>query len=188
MSTISSHILLLQLEARVEQHLQVAIGRLQNLATTALLNAAADGGWSIAQCIEHLNSYGKYYLPQIHKKLHAAEKTTQHVPFKSSWLGCYFIQMMEPKAQGRKFKAFKDHIPPTDLDPHRTVAEFIQQQEQLLQYLRMAHEYPLHSIKIPISITKLVRLSLGDVFQFCIAHDERHLQQALRNENYLTTK
>lgn len=181
MNSTSSRVLLDRLESRVEQHLLLAIGSFQNLDSAILLKAASNGGWSIAQCLEHLNSYGRYYLPQIHSKLHKAKKTENGVLFKSSWLGRYFIQMMEPTTRGRKYKAFKDHIPVTDLDAHKTVAEFIQQQEQLLVYLRMAHNYSLQDIMIPISITKLIRLPLGDVFQFIIAHDERHLQQALRS-------
>lgn len=181
MPSISPHRLLYHLEGRVEQHLQIAIGSLQNLDQSILLQAAANGGWSIAQCLEHLNSYGRYYLPQIGNKIQKAQKTTKNVPFRSSWLGKYFVNMMEPSKKGRTYKAFKDHIPHHDLDAHKVVAEFIQQQEQLLLYLRMAYAYPLHSIKIPISISKLIRLSLGDIFQFIIAHNERHLQQAMRN-------
>ena len=34
-----------------------------------LLRQPAAGKWSVAQVIEHLNSYGRYYLPLIEKAL-----------------------------------------------------------------------------------------------------------------------
>jgi hypothetical protein len=61
------------------------------------------------------------------------------------------------------------------------VSEFLDQQEKLLQYLKQARNYNINKIKIPISIAKFIKLNLGDVFQFIVAHDERHIQQANRN-------
>jgi hypothetical protein len=45
----------------------------------------------------------------------------------------------------------------------------------------MAKNTDLNKIKIPISLTNLIKLKLGDVFQFIITHNERHLAQALGN-------
>ena len=61
------------------------------------------------------------------------------------------------------------------------VAEFIQQQEKLLVFLKASANTDLNKVRIPISILQWLKLKLGDVFQFMIAHDERHLQQAKRN-------
>ncbi|WP_428659514.1 DinB family protein [Runella sp.] len=173
------------LENRVEGHLQQAIRQFQNMPESDLLQPAVNGGWSIAQCLEHLNSYGHYYLPKIQeglaKKAHLAPKET----FKSSWLGNYFIQMMEPETGKKKYKAFKGHIPDSKLDAYAVVAEFIQQQETLLNYLQQARSTDMNAVRIPISIARFITLKLGDVFQFIIAHNERHIQQAMRNvENY----
>lgn len=180
MAKIIQDQLIQQLESRIEQHLKDTIYSLQNLPEEVLLRPAADGGWSIAQCLEHLNTYGDYYLPQIQQGL-AQASPTPTVFFQSSWLGSYFTKMMEPTTGKKKFKAFKGHIPAVQLDGHATVARFIQQQEELLSYVKQAKSVNLNKIRIPISITRLIRLKLGDVFQFIIAHDERHLQQAFRN-------
>ncbi|MCB0619155.1 MAG: hypothetical protein KDC41_10725, partial [Saprospiraceae bacterium] len=63
-------------------------------------------------------------------------------------------------------KAFKGHIPERDLDAPAVIAEFIQQQETLLKLIRKARQVDLRAIRIPISLTSLIRLKLGDVFQF----------------------
>lgn len=171
--------LLNALENVVENHLKMTIQIFQNLDEQTLLKQPADGGWSIAQCFEHLNSYGQYYLPQIEKgfKQNASKKASD--TFKSSWLGSYFTKMMLP-ANTKKYKAFKGHIPVVDLKAHAVMAEFINQQETLLRHLKEARNADLNTIRIPISIGKFIKLKLGDVLQFIIAHDERHIQQAHR--------
>ncbi len=167
---------------KTETHIQEVIAHFQNLSEEVLLRPSATGGWSIAQCLEHLNSYGHYYLPYITKGLEQHQGAAKDT-FKSSWLGAYFIRIMDPKTSKTKYKAFKDHQPARDLDAHAVVAEFIRQQETLLLQLRQAKLADLNDIRIriPISIMKWLRLKLGDVFQFLIAHNERHLQQAKRN-------
>ena len=88
---------------------------------------------------------------------------------------------MNPGPQMKKYKAFKNHVPPAELDPGRIVAEFILKQEQLASYLKLARQSDMNRIRIPISIMSWIKLKLGDVFQFIIAHNERHIRQAKRN-------
>ena len=65
MKTENKIVLLETLETTVESHLRDVLHDFQNLTETELLRPAGNGGWSIAQCLEHLNRYGNYYLPQI---------------------------------------------------------------------------------------------------------------------------
>jgi hypothetical protein len=178
MKTENKTLLLDTLEATVERHLRDVLHDFQNLPDTTLLRPAANGGWSIAQCLEHLNRYGKYYLPHIQNGLTAYGGASSDT-FRSSWLGSYFTKMMQP-GKG-KMKTFKAYTPPPSLDAHAVVAEFVQQQETLLSCLRQARSANLNMIRIPVSIAKFIRLKLGDVFQFVIVHNERHLLQAKKN-------
>ena len=179
MKTIATSELIDQLEQQVESHLSEVIKSFQNLSEKELLQPAVNGGWSIAQCLEHLNRYGNYYLPEIKKGL--KQEFPANDKFKSSWLGNYFIKMMNPDSGKKKIKAFKEYSPVPQLDAYAVVAEFIHQQELLLKYLKTARTKDLNKIKISISIAKWIKLKLGDTFQFIIAHDERHLRQAKRN-------
>ena len=169
------------LENSVENHLREAIRVFQNADEQTLLRPAANGGWSIAQCLDHLNSYGQYYLPYIQNGLNKNMGRPYPDTFQSTWLGNYFTRLMDPKTGKKKQKAAKIHKPAPDLDAHAVVAEFIQQQETMLTYLKRAQQTDLNKIKIPVSIFKWIKLNLGDVLQFLIAHNERHLLQAKRN-------
>ncbi|MCF2493350.1 MULTISPECIES: DinB family protein [Dyadobacter] len=180
MKPVNKAELLRNLEDRVEEHISEAIALFQNLSNADLNKPSPTGGWSIAQCLDHLNSYGDFYLPHIEKNLlHAADGNTSE--FKSSWFGAYFTNMMDPETGKKKYKAMTGHIPASDLNGPKVVGEFLRQQEALMDYIRKARNKDLGEINIPISISKLIRLRLGDVFQFLIAHNERHMQQAKRN-------
>ncbi|MFT3750147.1 MAG: DinB family protein [Agriterribacter sp.] len=176
MEPVNKQAFLNRLYQRVENHLYQAIHVFQNMSEQSLLMAPATGGWSIAQCLQHLNEYGNYYLPVIEQAINK-HSDTANPNFKSSWLGSYFTKMMEPETGKKKMKAFKKYDPPRQLNAYTVVAEFIQQQEQLLLLLYKASSADLNK-RIPISLTPLIRLKLGDVFQFVIAHNERHVQQA----------
>ncbi|MGG7665126.1 DinB family protein [Dyadobacter sp. BHUBP1] len=180
METIDKKDLLQRLDDVVEQHISDAIALFQNRDSEFLNRPSATGGWSIAQCLDHLNSYGHYYLPRTRDKLRASPPAKAE-GFTSTWIGAYFTKMMDPKTGKRKYKAFKGHIPPSQLDSAKVVSEFIRQQEELLYLLRDGVDKDLDAIRIPISILPFIRMKIGDVFQFIIAHNERHLQQAKRN-------
>jgi len=181
MKPVNKEQFLSTLENKVENHLQEAIRVFQNINEETLLRPAANGGWSITQCLDHLNSYGQYYLPYIQKGLNKNINSINPDTFQSSWLGNYFTRLMDPATGKKKQKAAKIHLPTPNLNAHAVVAEFIQQQETLLAYIKQLRQVDLNKIKIPVSILKWIKLNLGDVLQFLIAHNERHLQQAKKN-------
>jgi hypothetical protein len=172
--------LLTRLEDRVESHISQTLLHLQNRSDTFLNRPSDTGGWSIAQCLDHLNSYGNYYLPKMrHSLCNAPDEILD--TFSGTWLGAYFTGMMDPATGKKKFRAVKGHIPPSTLDAAVVIAEFVSQQEEMLALLRSARSKNLDTIRIPVSIVPFLKLRIGNVFQFMIAHNERHIQQAMRN-------
>jgi uncharacterized damage-inducible protein DinB len=180
MKTVKSSELLNQLENKVENHLKETIDLFQNLSDSKLLQPANNGGWSIAQCLEHLNRYASYYHPEIEKGL-SKNTSPASDEFKSTSFGNYFTKVLDPDSGQKPIKAFKEYKPDRELDAHKVVADFISNQEKLLVLLRFAHHHDLNKIKIPISIARWLKTRLGDTFRFLIAHNERHLRQAKRN-------
>lgn len=177
--------LLNELQQQTESFLQTAIQQWQMLPPAKMLQQPQPGSWSVAQCLEHLNSYGRYYLPAIRQSINAAkqEGANRNGKFKSSWIGNFFTEMMLPKGEAKtvkKMKAPKNHIPLLQLDSDAVLAEFIDQQEKMLQLLEEAKTIDLRKARTPISISRFIKLPVGDTFRFMIAHNYRHILQAER--------
>ena len=57
--------------------------------------------WSALECIEHLNYYGIFYLPEIKSRIEKSNSKTELI-FKSGLLGNYFAVGMLPKENSIK--------------------------------------------------------------------------------------
>ncbi len=132
--------------------------------------------WSILECLEHLNLYGDFYLPQMENKI---ENSTSKADFefKSGILGNYFAKSMLPKEKLNKMKTFKDKNPLNAKLDKTVIDKFINQQIKLLDLLNQSRKMSLKKVKIQTSISSLIKLKLGDTFRFFINHIIRHLAQ-----------
>lgn len=180
-----SNKLLNSLTGHTEAFLNKAVSEWQMLPHHKFGAKPAPEKWSANQCLMHLNSYGRYYLPQIEKAIKEAIEQQQEPSkqFKAGWLGNYFTEMMLTKTNGQPAKTMrspKDHSPQTNDDSYEVIAEFIEQQEKLFALLQKAKSINLNKTRIPISIAKFIKLTLGDTFLFLIAHNHRHILQAER--------
>ena len=79
-----------------------------------------------------------------------------------------------------KMKSPANAIPPAEVEPVETLAQFIDQQERMLKLIEKARSVNLNMVRIPISILPWLRLKLGDTFGFYTAHHRRHVLQAER--------
>ena len=158
-----------------------AARRYKNLSEAQLNFKRRPDQWNILECLEHLNRYGDFYLPEIEKSI-VGHKTNNgtHV-YRSGLLGNYFANLMKVK-HGKMFKMKT----PTDKNPIgseltiTTIDRFLKQQELLKSLLNQARNADLTRTKVPISLTRFVKLRLGDTLRFFVNHIERHLIQAER--------
>lgn len=135
--------------------------------------------WSILECFGHLNLYGDFYLPQMDSKIKNSSTKTD-LEFKSGILGNYFAKSMLPKEKLNKMKTFKDKNPLNSNLDKTVIDRFIDQQIKLLDLLNQSRNVSLNKVKIQTSISNLIKLKLGDTFQFFINHIIRHLNQIER--------
>ncbi len=135
--------------------------------------------WSILECLQHLNLYGAFYLPEIKKAIDQKKASQAQDLFKSGLLGNYFAKSMLPKdgVVSNKMKTFKDKIPAQSDLSIEVVQAFKSQQEQFLDLLEQARKIDLNKAKTPITISNLIKLKLGDTFRFVIYHHQRHMVQ-----------
>jgi hypothetical protein len=167
------------------------VQRAQHVTETVRLYRSLDPGqlnfkpqpdsWSILECLEHLNLYGDFYLPEIERQILRA-RAVPASDFKPGVIGNYFAQLMLPKPDGqlKKMKAPKNKLPAASQLSAATIERFLKQQDHLLQLLNIAQKVDLTKTKTAISLSKLIRLRLGDTLRFYVYHIERHVAQAER--------
>lgn len=134
--------------------------------------------WSIAQVLEHLNIYCRHYITEIEKKLHLHQSKKSDF-FYPGLLGNYFTKLMQQtgKTGVKKMKSPKSAIPAAYPAAQDMLEEFIYHQHQLLTLLQIAASANLNTIKIPTSMSRFIKLKLGDTLGFFIAHEQRHFIQ-----------
>lgn len=143
--------------------------------------------WSILECLEHLNRYGNFYIPEIDNRI-SKSKFPPKTEFSSGLLGNYFAKSMLPKEKLNKMKTFKIMNPIHSKLDKNVVTEFINQQNQLLDLMEKSDQINLEKTKTSISISKLIKLKLGDTFRFVIYHNLRHINQAKNILNSTSSK
>lgn len=133
--------------------------------------------WSALECIEHLNKYGDFYIPEIAKRIKNSKHKSSEV-FNSNWLGKYFSKSVAYNEDLNKMKTFKSMNPLNSNLNIQTLDKFINQQHQLIELLNLSKNVNLDKTKTAISISKWIKLRLGDTFRVVIYHNERHIKQA----------
>jgi len=180
MKSFDARQLLEQLQADARQ-LIATTTLLKKEDNELLLTQPGEGRWSVIQVLAHLNSYAAYYIPALEKALQADKPAK--LTFKPGWFGNYFTRIMQPQADGtiaKKMKSPKDHRPAERPDADKELENFLSWHQQLLDLLKLAERKDIGAIRVPISISKLIRLKAGDTFRFFLAHEERHFLQIAR--------
>jgi DinB superfamily len=178
MKKIKSDVLIDTLHSDVREVI-FQCNQLNQYSEQLLQQAPAAGKWSVAQVLEHLNIYSRYYISAIEDRLHL-NQSGPDMFFKPGWPGNYFTKLMKPaenKTITKKMKAPKNAVPAAIPDTEAMLAECLQHQHHLLNLLQIAKNVNMNYIRIPISLNKYIKMKLGDTFRFLIAHDQRHFLQ-----------
>jgi len=175
---MQTQLLLEELLALTEQSI-TAVKKLKTLSVIQLNHKENPAVWSALECIEHLNLYGDFYLPEIERQIITHQTKTEFPLFKPGITGNYFASLMKIKnGKIKKMKSPADKNPINSELSITTLDRFLKQQELLKSLLKQATTVNLTKVKTAISLTKFIRLRLGDTFRFFIYHIERHIIQA----------
>ncbi|PCJ63611.1 MAG: hypothetical protein COA58_15860 [Bacteroidetes bacterium] len=169
-----------ELIAELIEKTRININKVENyrdLSKNALNHKESLEKWSVLECLEHLNLYGDFYNPEIKRSIETSQ-TKPDKTFKSGLIGNYFVNTMLPKKKLNKMKTFKDKNPSGSSLDTRVIDRFIRQQKEFLELLQNSRNINVTKTTTAISISKLVKMRLGDTFRFIVAHNERHLIQA----------
>lgn len=173
--------LISELESITGNNIKTAEG-FKNLTLEQLNKKPSETGWSILECLEHLNRYDAFYLPAIQNHLNKFSSVSIS-SFKSGLIGNYLVKSIIPNNKGKKIKTFAAMNPAGIKLGLETIDAFIAGQYTLLKQLEEARNKDLNKAGVPVTFTKLITLKLGDALRFMVYHNLRHILQAERMTN-----
>lgn len=134
--------------------------------------------WSIAQCLDHLNS-GWGALPKLDRVIAAAgeQGVRSGGPYRHPLLGKLYLRFTEPPPMIR-VPAPRRFRPAPERSISDVVPRFLQLQREILTRIESADGLDLGRIRLSSPISRRFRISLGQWFGFLAAHERRHLWQA----------
>ena len=151
----------------------------ENLSEGQLWQPPPDGGWSVGECLAHLNIVGEGYAVRLKPALPTvvnARNRKGEGPFRFGLLGRFFVRSLEPDAKP-KLKAPKSFQP--EAQPGVT-ERFLSLQDELLGLVQQAEGLALERIVISSPVSRVLRLSVFEALNAVTVHELRHLQQAAR--------
>jgi len=181
MAIFSRHGLITELLDRTEL-LKASTQPFLRLTDEQLLYRPGPGKWSIAEIYGHLNLCMDQHIRSILMRIALAPDWPSDA-YRSNWLGDWLYWRIKPRRDGSIFrqKAQQAHCPDVvTLDGREELAAFQRHCDALDGILRHVWTKDLRRIRIPFSLNGMVRLRLGDLLRFLVAHGERHLLQAQR--------
>lgn len=153
------------------------------LAPAQLVWHPSSGGWSVADCLMHLNVTATLHLERIDTAIERAlaAGSLGSGPFRSGWLSRWMLRAVQPN-NGRRFKAPRQFRPPADATPDVAAIRrtFRETGDRWQHCLRRADGLDLARVKVASPVTRLLRLDLGGMLAVQVAHERRHLEQAGR--------
>lgn len=177
MAKIETTSLLNDLKKRTEFCIKEA-KKLLKQKEEALNNRPNPETWSAAQCLDHLKQYGNYYLDHMETQMAKAQNGPDAF-FGPGFIGNMFAKSMIHSPKMTKMQSPADKVPSASNFDKSVVNTFIDQQKQYLDIIKLAESKNLNKIKVPITISKWVKLKLGDTLRVTVYHNERHVIQAV---------
>lgn len=138
--------------------------------------------WSINEILAHLNQYAVYYHATFINRIENTKFNEPKAQFISSPLGKSAWKSMKLGTANnikRKFQSPKLYNPSIhpEIVHNDELYIFEKKQIELIDIIEKAKLVNIQRVKIPISISKFIRLKLGDALMFVVYHNERHIQQ-----------
>jgi len=144
-------------------------------------------GWSVAECVAHLNLTSQAYLPLLREGLDHARAMGGPAPKRYrmdpvGWLVSLAAGPM-PRLGSRRLgrsKTAPGFVPSGVLPRDHLLAEFDRLQDAQIAFAREADGLPLGKVKVASPFDPRARYNLYSCFVLLPRHQQRHLEQAER--------
>ena len=168
-----------QLTRDVKTIAQFVETEVKKLPSEKLNQRPANGGWSLLECLEHLNRYSNYYNPALEKAIAANAATNAKPEITLTWIGKKSVEMISPK-NTKKQKTMKKMNPQGSLLQASVVDVFLKNQQQLLALLQSSAQVNLGKKAVPVEFFRLLKMNIGETLLFMVLHEQRHFLQLQR--------
>jgi hypothetical protein len=136
-------------------------------------------GWSVAQCLAHLEQMNSVLTAALRTAVRQADKGSgmPRKPIQPGWFGRWFIGQMEGPPR-RKMKTPRQGIPEAHKSGEEILRAFIAAHDELRSLVHEARDLDLNRIRFRNPFIGFLRYSVGTALLVIGAHDRRHLWQA----------
>ena len=153
----------------------------------AAAHRAPEKGWSVAQCIDHVVISGTKMAARLEGEIQRARELTRTArssrPARFGWFDRLFVWALGRGKDGKaatRVKTGEAFEPGAGRSIPILESEFIALQDRLIQAARSANGLDLADIKVRSILNENFQFALGAWFVGLAAHQERHLDQAMR--------
>ena len=143
------------------------------------------GGWSAADCVEHLNLTSRAYLPLFRDAIVKARQfrggPVAH--YRIDALGWFMTRMVGPmrhvgKTRLMKIKTMPPFIPKGGQSRTELLSDFVRLQADIITQIRTADGLPLDKIKIVSPFGSRIKYNAYSAMVIVSRHEHRHIDQA----------
>ena len=180
--------LLDRLETELREILETARTQIAPLPAEALQfrpapsRPKAKESWNILECLAHLNAFSEQYFSRIDLAIHKAKArkwlASADAPVKYYGRGKRAIRRADPN-NGKWLKSPKVYNFSGKALGNEVVKTFIINAERLLRTIQIARDVDLNRPKVRKAHAWRGKYSLGNLLEYLVTHQQRHLQQAL---------
>jgi hypothetical protein len=161
---------------------RAVIARIRDSVTAvpaqALTRRPPDGGWSIAEVLEHLVVSADSYLSAMRPLVQAKSGGTADadVTWKPTLMGGLLAASLRSP---RKMAAPRRYKPGPAPRPH-VLEEFLRRQEEVGHLLTDAGKMDWRRVRMRSPVLPIINLNIGDALTVLVVHAERHATQIER--------
>lgn len=151
----------------------------ENHPASSLTTPTPNGGWSVAECLDHIAKTLDAYLPGLRTAVAENQSRKAEGPFHYGLLARTFLWIIEPPVRMR-VRAPTMFAPRPQPDIQSALTAFVESHNRLQELLPLADGLDLAGIRVVSPANEKIKLPLGAAIGVLTAHARRHLWQARR--------
>jgi hypothetical protein len=166
---------------RLERLLQKGLSLLDGIRESQWTWSVSAREWSIAQCIDHIITVNALVEPRLAAAVQRG--LDQHIfspgPFRYPLFDRLFAFALDPRTPVKQ-RAPGIYLPSSLPGLKESRERFLSLQQRLIEAAHASANLDLVKIKIASPVSDRLRFSLGTWLAAVAAHEDNHLQQAIR--------